>query len=225
MNIKSPSIFIKAQANHHAVFIILTGCTLLIATIIFSAFFWQPFRLTLIFILLLSFIMIITGLCKKLEPKFSFKLTPDTIQYHHRYGSWFIKWDQIQSINTVTETHGLSTEQLPYIGIKFKHFEDIAEQISPRLASRLIHEQRPLLIFAVLHQLLSMEDTQLNFSNYKLKTGKILKGPLAAFMHHSQILFKGFGYHLFIPNASMDRENEEFCQLLLQCKKSSQNYQ
>ncbi|NQY36585.1 MAG: DUF2982 domain-containing protein [Alteromonadaceae bacterium] len=224
MNKNYPSINIKAQANHHAMFIILTGFTLLITTIIFSSFFWQQFRLILIFFLLLSLIVIITGLCKKLEPNFSFKLTPDNIQYYHRYGSWFIKWDQIVFINSVKETHGLTTEQLPYIGIKFKNLDDIAEQISPRLANRLIHEQRPLLVFAVLHQLLSLEESQLNFSSFKLKSGKIIKGPLAAFLHHSQSLFKGFGYHLFIPNASMDRGNGEFCQLLLQCKKASKHY-
>jgi len=61
-----------------------------------------------------------------------------------------------------------------------------------------------------MHHLLSLEEIQINFNPFILETGKIVKGPLAAFLHHCQILNKGFGYHLFISNSTTDRELELF---------------
>jgi len=119
---------------------------------------------------------------------------------------------------------GIATVALPYVGIQLKSIDVLAEQISPRLANKLIHEQRPLLSFSVMQNLLSLEETQLNFNSFSLASGKIIKGPLAAFLHHCQILHKGLGYHLYIHESSTDRELEDFCQLLKQCQRHCDNY-
>lgn len=224
MNIPSPFINIKAKANHHAVFLILLAVVIFIITLILSQYYWRSQRLILIFIYLLALVILFTGLLKRSEPSVSMILTPRDINYHHRYGNWTLTWQQIQSINTIKEIVGLSTVVLPYVGIRLKSLDSLAEQISPRLANRLIHEQRPLLIFSVQQQLLSFEEIQLNFTPYTLGSGKIIKGPLAAFLHHCQILQKGLGYHLYIPESSTDRELEAFCQLLKQCQHYANNY-
>jgi len=217
-------IAIKAKANRHGYFLLLLGCCLLALVLILSQFYWQQARLVLIFLILCSFIVIITGLFKRSEPKFSIHLTPDNIHYHHRYGHWQLTWQQIQTINIVKELSGLTTVALPYIGFKLKNIECLAEQVSPRLANRLIHEQRPLLTFCVMHRLLTIEQTQLDFTPFKLRSGQLIKGPLAGFLHHCQTLELALGYHLYIPDSSIDREIEDFCQLLQHCKTAEKHY-
>jgi hypothetical protein len=224
MTTPPPFINIKAKVNQHALFLILLGVFIFIITLLISQYYWRSHRLILVFIYLLALVITFTGLLKRSEPRISFQLTPQGIRYHHRQGKWMVNWKQIQNINTINEVVGLSTVTLPYIGIRLKSVDFIAEQISPRLANRLIHEQRPLLSFSVMQRLLSLEETQLNFNSFTLESGKIIKGPIAAFLHHCEILHKGLGYHLYIPESSTDREIDAFCQLLKQCQHYSVNY-
>jgi len=224
MTTPPPFINIKAKANQHAVFLMLLAVVIFIITLIVSQHYWRSHHLIFVFIYLLTLVIMFTGLLKRTEPKVSFQLTPQRIQYHHRQGNWTLNWQQIQNINTIKEVIGLTTVVLPYVGIQLKNVDALAEQISPRLANRLIHEQRPLLSFSVMHNLLSLEETQLNFNPFTLESGKIIKGPLAAFLHHCQILHKGLGYHLYIPESSTDREIDAFCRLLKQCQHYCANY-
>jgi hypothetical protein len=113
---------------------------------------------------------------------------------------------------------------LPFVGIRLTAIATLATSISPRLANRLIHEQRPLLAIAIRLQLISFEQSQLNFSPFTLANGEKIKGPLAAFLHHSSVLHNALGYHLFIPESPLDRELNEFCVLLNQCKQSACHY-
>jgi len=224
MKVLAPVINIKAQANQHAFFLMLLAIVIFLITLTVSQFYWHSHHLVLIFVYLIAIVVMLTGLLKRFEPKVSLQLSPLKIQYNHRHGKWSLNWQQIQTINTIKEVVGLSTVTLPYIGIRLKNIDALAEQISPRLANRLIHEQRPLLSFAVRQNLLSVEETQLNFEPFTLSSEKIIKGPKAAFLHHCQTLFNGLGYHLYIPEQSMDRELGAFCQLLKQCQHYSIHY-
>ena len=219
-----PVIKITALAKHHGRFLIAIGTALMLVTLMLSQYFWQQQRLPLIFLILVALILIFTGVLKELEPKHSVLLSPKGIKYQHKYGQWHLTWQQIQKVSQIKETTGLTLLNLPYIGIRLHNLESFAQQISPRLANRLIHEQKPLIAFALMHQLLSLEQSQLNFSPYKLSTGQLLKGPLAAFLYHCQALHTGFGYHLVIPQNSVDRELNDFCQLLSQCQQSAGKY-
>ena len=224
MPVLLPVIKIKANANQHGWFLILFGSTALFIILVLSHYFWRELRLTLIYLILLVIVIILTGILKRLEPTYSLILKPQGIRYFHKYGYWHLSWQQIQNINQLKETSGLTRLELPYIGIRLYDLESLVDQISPRLANRLIHEQKPLMAFAIMHQLISLEQSQLNFSPYQLLSGELVKGPLAAFLHHSQTLYSSFGYHLVIPESSIDRGLNEFCQLLKQCKVAAQHY-
>lgn len=219
-----PIINIKAKANHHGLFLILLAVAIFFSALVVSQYYWRSHHLILVFVYLLGLVVLFTGILKRSEPDVSFEISPQYLQYNHRQGKWRLTWQQIHNINTIREVVGLATIDLTYIGIRLKNIEDLAAQISPRLANRLIHEQRPLMSFALVNQLLTLEDTQLNFDPYVLSSGNIVKGPIAAFLHHCQILQKSIGYHLYIPESSTDRELGDFCQLLKQCKRYSENY-
>mgnify|MGYP006097310729 FL=1 len=219
-----PVINIKAQSNHHALFLMLTAFIIAFITFVFSQGYWRQFQLVITFIYLCALVIFITGLAKYLEPQYSLCLSPKGINYQHRYGQWRIDWPQIQRISLINETFGLTNIQIPYIGIRLKHLSTLADHISPRLANRLIHEQKPLLAFAIKMNLLTIEQSILNFEPFVLSSGEILKGPLAAFLHHCTVLHKALGYHLFLPETAIDRDLNEFCTLLTQCMKSSTEY-
>ena len=219
-----PVIKIKAQSNHHALFLMLVALIITLATLVFSQGYWRQFHLVIIFIYLSALVIFITGLAKYLEPKYSLCLNPTGIKYQHRYGHWIIDWQQIQRISLINETSGLTRIQLPYIGIRLINLSTLADQISPRLANRLIHEQKPLVAFAVSQNLLPLEQALLSFDPFILTSGEILTGPLAAFLHHSTALHQALGYHLFIPETAIDRDLNEFCTLLTQCMRSSTEY-
>ncbi|PKG86465.1 DUF2982 domain-containing protein [Colwellia sp. 75C3] len=224
MSRELPVINIKAQSNHHALFLMLTAFIIAFTTFVFSQGYWRQFQLVIIFIYLCALVIFITGLAKYLEPQYSLCLSPKSIKYQHRYGQWKIEWPEIQRISLINETFGFTKIQLPYIGIRLIQLSSLAHQISPRLANRLIHEQKPLLAFAIKMDFLTIEQSILNFEPFILPSGEVLKGPLAAFLHHCTVLHKALGYHLFLPETAIDRELNEFCTLLTQCMKSSTEY-
>lgn len=219
-----PIINIKAQANHHAMFLIVVGVTLFFCVLILAQWYWRQYQLVVIFAYLTTLVITFTGIVKHMEPNFSFSLTPEKITYHHRHGQWQLYWQQIRRIDVVNETVGLERLILPYIGIKLENLEQLLGNISPRMANRLIHEQKPLISFAIRYQLMQLEQGIIHFEPYKLANGKKVTGPLAAFLYHSQALNNALGYHLFIPATSTDRELNNFCQLLKDCKNSATDY-
>jgi len=219
-----PVINIKAQSNHHALFLMLVAFVIIFTTLAFSQGHWHQYHLPLTFIYLTGLVIFITGLTKFLQPKFSLSITPTGIKYQHRYGHWQIEWQQIQRISLIKETIGLEQIKLPYVGIQLIELSSLAKQISPRLANRLIHEQKPLLAIAIKQQRLSLEQCQLCFEPFILASGELLKGPLAAFFHHSSILQTAFGYHLYLPETALDRPLTDFNKLLIQCKNSAKQY-
>jgi len=223
-----PTITIKPLARHHGLFLCLLGSFLLLCSLIISSYFWQHIRLPLIASILIAIVIIFIGLLKYSEPKHSFILTPQKLSFAHRYGHWQLNWQQISYIRQVSETQGFQYHQLPYIGFRLNQLTDVAANISPRLASRLIHEQRPLLAFCLRYQLITTEEAVINFDAYTVTNNNqaalTITGPVAAFLHHSETLYRALGYHLYIPASALDRDIDEFVALLKNCHQSSNEY-
>ena len=225
MNANLPCITIKAKAKNHGLFLVCLGSGLLLLSLFTTLFFWQQARLTLIFIDLVALVTCLLGLVKLMEPKISFFITPEALCYQHRHGKWRLLWQDIHLINPIRETRGIDIQALPYLGIRLKDIECLVGNISPRMANRLIHEQRPLILYCLLNNLMTLEQGSINFMPYKLTDGTSIRGPLACFLHHSCALKKALGYHLFIPDTAMDRDIADFSRLLRQCKDATGLYQ
>jgi len=220
-----PKIIIKPIAKHNGMFFCISGTLLLLTTLCFAQFYWHAYRFSYVFIILLSLIIILIGMVKLFEPSVSLYLTPEKIIFNHRYGHWHLTWKDIKNINLVSETVGLQREELPYVGLRLVHIDRVAKNISVRLANRLIHQQKGLIVYSVLHQLMTTEQAQINFEPFSLPNGEIIKGPVAVFLHQSEQLSRALGYHLFLPADSFDRSIEQFVGLLKQCKAASSTYQ
>lgn len=161
-------------------------------------------------------IVTILGAAKQLEPNTTLTLNPKGLGYFHRRGEVWVDWDNIQRIDIPNVHHNGQWITLPYVGLKVKSINAVLDVISPRLATGLLTEQRPLLMtasaqdedIATLETYLGAEFTPLEVNNDRYK------GVLAMFGHRSLMLNKYLGYHLFIPFDSLDREGEAFVKLL-----------
>ena len=204
------TVYIKAIARHHGMFITLMGLIALLIVTLLCSHFWLQARFPLIFMLLACFVAIFIGLLKLAEPKHSLILAPETLTFHHRHGRWQFNWQHIRNIHCVTNTVGIARDELNYVGLKLTEIDLIAENISLRLANRMIHEQKPLLQYCIKQQLITFDQGILNFEPYLLSNGKVIKGPLAAFMHHSEVLHQALGAHLFIAASNLNGSINDF---------------
>jgi hypothetical protein len=207
------TVAIRPIAKHNAQTLIILGiCGLMLSVVIFH--FVENFHAPIVLVTFLaSLVTFFFGYLKYLEPDTSLLLTPEYLQYQHKYGSWQIKWSSVVQITPLVSNTIFERKTLPFVAIKLKHSTELLTTISPRLASRLIHEQRPLLIHAINQQLLTVEQSIINFKPYRDNSVN-LTGPRASFAHHTQVLKQALGYDLYIPASALDRPVEDFCKAL-----------
>ncbi|TKB44768.1 DUF2982 domain-containing protein [Thalassotalea mangrovi] len=215
-------IKIRAINKRNGIFLTLLGSLLIIVLLGIGQFWWHEFKIQLIFLLMASFVVWFLGFLKIKEPTYSYELTQDGLTHHHRCGRWFVNWQNIQRVGEVKPDLLGPQHRLAYIGIKLKDLQMLAQTISPRLANRLLHEQKPLLVVALRHGQLKMPESVINFEPFKLN-GVVYRGPLGAFLHRTQALQQAFGYHLYLADDTLDRDPDSFLQLLKASIKAEQS--
>lgn len=211
---KHPNIYIKAVSRHHGLFITLSGLILLMVVVLLGSHYWLEAKFPLLFLLLVSMVAIFIGLLKLAEPKHSLILSKEALNFNHRHGQWQLLWKDIRNVFPVTNTQGIHRVELNYVGIRLKDLHVIYGNISLRLANRLIHEQKPLIQYCIKNHLISFEQGIINFEPYILPNGDVIKGPLAAFLHHTNTLFHALGAHLYIADTSLNSNINEFVHLV-----------
>ena len=211
-------ITIHPNSKRHTHKFIWLGCIALFIFWLISLFLWHPLKIQLIFLISATLVVILIGILKCLEPGTSFFITPKMIIYCHRNGQWTLPWQDIIRFGELKAYVQGEHIQLPYVGIKLNNLEHIASNISPRLANKLIHEQQELLILAIANKEIDFDgdDSVINFEPYTLND-IIYKGPIAAWLHRSEQLAKAYGYHLYLPESSLDRNLNHFLTLLKKC--------
>ena len=215
-------IIIKPQSKNHSRFLIVVGTCLLLISLLLNSIFWDQYKFQLMLIMFACVIILLIGLLKYSEPDTSYKLTRQQLSFYHRNGNWSLPWFDIQRLGTMNGYVKGELTQLPYVGIKLKNIECILDTISPRLANKLIHEQKELLILAARNHEITLNDGLISFEPYKLND-KVYKGPIAAWLFRTDQLNQVYGYHLYLSETSFDRSVDEFSRFLNQCKDYSDN--
>lgn len=216
-------ITIKPRARHNGLSIVLASFIALCLVTPFASAYWQDAKFALMFLILFILCGMLLGLLKYFEPQKSVVITPEHLTFIHRKGRWQLPWQRIRNINSVNNTYGVEKDELAYIGLVLESLEDLVDVISLRLANNLIHEQQPLVRYCLSRQLITMEQAVMNFEPFVCPSGKVVKGPLAGFLHQAEVLKSALGSHLFIGENSLDRSTEEFIVLLKECKQASIN--
>lgn len=219
----SETIYIRGVASHHGLTTILIGVTALIVGGVTIRFLPELFFLAGILIIAASIIAITMGVFKIREPKYSLEITKQALTYHHRLGKWHIPWDNIQRVDVPRIHLGLEHVDLELVGFRLKEPESFLHNISPRLITHLLMEQRPLVAQvdkASCDTGRCYGDDVIEDAKYITSEGTMIKGIKAMFANRMRKLQAGLGYDVFISVNELDRSAEEFVALIRQCHDS-----
>lgn len=215
------AILIRAQAKRNGITTLGIGVVGLFLSWLVLRLLPEGMFIPGVFATSLSIVALLIGWMKIREPAHSFALTRQKLQYLHRCGQWSLAWNNIQRIDTPRITEGLEQKDLPLVGIRLKQYQPLLESISPRLATNILMEQRPLLLHNREQQCTTgtcYGDDLLEQDEYRLEDGTRIKGIDAMLANRMSKLRASLGYDLFINSAELDRPTDEFVALLRQCQ-------
>ena len=161
-------------------------------------------------------IMMLVGYKYSQGPELSFTLTFMHIQFHSHYGGWLARWKNIDSIAQASIAKDGWHQPVPWVGVRLKDYEEFIDAICPRVATKLLIDQRILLIMAhkgIDNPPYEIEDIMFDDHHYTTMTGHTLKGlqaMLANRMHYNRELI---GYDFFISEDFLDRPAADFAGL------------
>lgn len=213
------SIFITASAKRNSITTLVIGTVALCLSLLALALVPDWLFLGTVFLTSASIVTILIGYFKMREPAHSLEIRPDAIIYQHRRGQWALDWDNIQRVDMPKVRRGLDMVPLETVGFRLKHYDNFIQTISPRLATHLLMEQRPLLMqnledcpTGTCYGNDFMEDTR-----FKLESGKQLTGVQAMLASRMHQLRERLGYDVFVSSNELDRTPSEFVSLLKDC--------
>lgn len=213
-------IQIRANSKRNGLTSLLIGLTGLVVAALLLTLLPKSAYLVGIFVASGSIVALLIGWFKIREPVFSIEISRETIFYRHRHGHWQVDWANVHRIDTPKINTGLEQKTLGFVGIRLKDIQPLIDSISPRLATNLLMEQRPLLLHGDMQQCSSgtcYSGGLIEDDVHKLPNGRVLKGIKAMLANRMSKLRESLGYDLFISAAEIDRETDDFVALLRQC--------
>ena len=216
---QSDVIEIKADAKRNGFTTFLFGISGLAVSLGLIAILPTQFQISVIFLISASIVTMVIGWFKIREPYFSMQLSIESIYYEHRHGKWTLNWDNIHRVGIPRVHNGLEHKPLAMVGIRLKNYAPLLKSISPRLATNLLMEQRPLL-------LQNKDDcasgtcysqSLIESDNFKDEQGQVYKGISAMLANRMTTLRRQLGYDLFISSGELDRTAEDFVALMNNC--------
>jgi hypothetical protein len=212
-------IQIKAVAKRNGLTTFLIGLMILALAILLLNVLPQAVYLIGVFALSGSIVTMLIGWFKMREPQHSIELSKTHIHYRHRHGKWDLKWANVQRIDIPRVSSGFEQKSLGMVGIKIKSYEPLLQSISPRLATNLLLEQRPLLLLNAGCATGGCYNNDLiEDDRFKTQSGKLITGIPAMLANRMTKLRASLGYDLYISVAELDRSADEFVALLTQCQ-------
>ncbi len=220
-------IFIRAASKSNGITTVVFGVVGLVIAALWLAFLPDWLFLAGIFVTSAALVCLLVGYFKIREPDFSLEIAQDFITYRHRLGSWRIHWEDLQRADCPKVRHGLDHVPLETIGFRLKSYTDFLNTISPRLATHLLMEQRPLLMQNTDANCASgscYEQSMFDDKHYIMEDGTVLNGIKAMLANRMVELRSRLGFDVFIASSELDRDAGEFAALLAQCQKARQTY-
>ncbi|NVK56352.1 MAG: DUF2982 domain-containing protein [Alteromonadaceae bacterium] len=221
MSSSNDNILIKSTAKRNGLTTLLIGVVVLFLASIALAIAPKWLFLPVIFAISGAIVTMLVGWFKIREPEHSLLISRDTVSYQHRCGQWRLSWDDIQRIDCPRVSRGLEMNTLELVGFKLKRYDEFLLTISPRLASHIIMEQRPLLIHSQNKDCSSggcYSSSLFEDKPFKLENGQMLTGIKAILANRMTAVRDALGYDVFIAASELDREPQAFVGLLRDCQ-------
>lgn len=216
-------IYVKAISKRNGFTTLAIGAAGLLLSVLWLTLAPPWLFLAGIFLTSASLVTMLVGWFKLREPDHSIEISPSQILYHHRRGNWSIEWDNVQRIDCPRVQQGLDQVELEAVGLRLKAYAPFLKTVSPRLATHLLMEQRPLL----LHNLPQNCDSGNCFNHemfddkaYVLEDGEVLTGIKAMLANRMTQLRERLGYDVYISASDLDRSPTEFVTFIRQCQQT-----
>ncbi|MGR5128197.1 DUF2982 domain-containing protein [Photobacterium swingsii] len=147
-------------------------------------------------------------------PVLTFTLSFMHLQYHSAEGGWSLRWQSIQQLGLAELPTAEGWYQtLPWMGVKLKNYDDFLTSVCPRVASKMLIEQRGLLFIAFKRTPNSphaIEDMLFDDTPYITQNGVVLKGLIAMLANRMRYNRELLGFDFFIADDLFDRPLGEF---------------
>ena len=159
---------------------------------------------------------VFAGWAKLAQPKYFLQYDSEGVRYQHRHGSWLLPWHSF----LYSGIPQYNQQGMAFIAFRLTDYDGFLQQLPPRLAVRIMTEQRALYIAAVRQgcsdgqcasELLAEGD---NFSTARQQ----YNGIKAAFAWRMQRLNRQTGFDVFIEISLPEAEAEQLCRQINQTR-------
>lgn len=206
---------ISATAHKYGGEFLVAGSILLVLVLLVVKLKPEPISIFDVAVIIGALFAMFIGYFKLSEPRYNLILSKNGLVFYHRYGKVRIARDNIADIGPVRITNGDQFLELPCIGLRLKSLAPLIKRMPPRLALKLIMEQRNWLIAGVKVKwpLGNVPDDWLiEASQYQ--DAFETNGLLAMMTHRLEHFNELYGYHFLISYNYLDRPADEFVSLL-----------
>ncbi|MBB1385113.1 DUF2982 domain-containing protein [Pseudoalteromonas sp. SG45-5] len=203
----------RAQGTRNGIEILIVGAVGLAFIMAFNLL--RPGEISILEIFLVSvcLVAIFVGFLKTQEPFYSLVLDEATLVYNHKYGSWRLPHANFHHSGIPKVKDSFEYIELNAVGVKVNDIDEFLADIAPRIAGKLLIEQRYLFMQAVQKHCKNgncpsewlIEDTQ-----YKSQKGICYNGLIAMFANRAKFLQLLTGYDLLLPASVLDRDVWDF---------------
>ncbi|MBD1582064.1 DUF2982 domain-containing protein [Pseudoalteromonas sp. S16_S37] len=208
---------IRALANRHSVEFMLVGAISLSVIMLFVALRSTPISIVEILFSAAALLAILLGFLKSQQPYYSLAIDNKEICYIHQFGMWYVQHDNFRSAGVPSVSQGLEILELNAVGIKLKNIDVFLNGLSPRLAGKLLIEQRYIFLQAVKIHCKNgncPSEWLVEPNDYRSPSGAQYTGLIAMFANRMHNLKTLTGYDLLLPATVLDRDIWHFSTLL-----------
>ena len=216
-------ILIRATSKRNGITTLFIGGVALLISVLWLTFAPDWLFLAGVFFTSASLVTLLVGWFKLREPDHSIEISPDHILYHHRRGNWIIGWDNVQRVDCPRVRQGLDHVNIEAVGIRLKQYAPFLSTVSPRLATHLLMEQRPLLLHNFDKNCASgdcFNQELFDDKHFTLETGEVLTGIKAMLANRMTQLRGRLGYDIYVSASDLDRSPTDFVHLMRDCQQA-----
>ncbi|CAM2804081.1 DUF2982 domain-containing protein [Pseudoalteromonas distincta] len=199
----------RAQGARNAVEVLAVGAIGLVFIMLFNLLRPGEISILEVFLVSLCIAAIFIGYLKTQEPYYSLLISESELVYCHKYGAWSMSRSNFHHSGIPKVEDGLDYLELNAVGVKVNDIDEFLTNFAPRIAGKLLIEQRNLFMQVVQKHCKNgscpsewlIEDTQ-----YTSHKGVSYTGLIAMFANRTKHLQLLTGYDLLLPASVLDRD-------------------
>ncbi|MDN3378849.1 MULTISPECIES: DUF2982 domain-containing protein [unclassified Pseudoalteromonas] len=218
---------LRAQGASHGIETLLVGAFGVVFIMLFNQL--RPGAISIIEIFLVSLCLaaVFVGFLKTQEPFYSLIISEQLLTYHHKYGFWSLNRENVHHSGIPKVEHGVEYLELNAVGIMLNDRDEFLMHISPRLAGKLLIEQRHLFMQVVQKHCKNgncPSEWLVEDSFYTSLNGHNFNGLIAMFANRMRHLQQLTGYDLLLPASVLDRSIWDFSHNLNRWRKNPKQF-